>query len=764
MNFSLGVPFPPIFEELIAQFDVINLDFVRIFIFMSPCDFSADFLGATYAHMSVMPFFTFILGSVYAVCVVYKKIYPRAQYTAQSARDSAAQFFNFVVFLMYPGLTTRCFTVLSCFELNGKNYLRADISVSCDTDEYMAIRWIAVNYAIGLVLGVPLFYYLVLYVQRHVLVNPKHMSEMERLHMESNRLHHRAKRVYGSLFLQYERQYWWYECTELIRKAMMTGMLAAIPAGITRTAFAVLTCVLFMVISMNTRPYHSLVDDMLQQSLLLVLFFNFFSSLLLSAGGVNREDEWLGRALVTINVIVLVVGILILISLVPCCRVRFLFPCQRRINRFIKDHAREVRADLGGETEAGKYEMYYDAAKEAHYWVNIETGEIHWTDPAEGIGSLLMRATAKRLEKATNRSVNSTKVHPMDSTLKAIDENELKKYVTSMKKEAEESGGSIVAVQCVLRQKTFVKYKPYYGHLGVVVEKFHDDKGDDVADSRSNLLRRRGVRLGMQLVSVNGRDCRELSCAEIFEMLQAIRSAPDAKYHESFLVFAKPSTAASVQTLECSGKYKKGGKDVVTVKVKPGMSLFVSLGKIPGRMGAKISAFRPEKYGGSPAQKQGAQVGMHLVSIDGLDARNLSCDHILKVLAEKKEQNFSLSVVFAKHMSADKSFKGLANRIRSLQRFRSSGVVSVAREAKMEQDGTALTAGKAMFPDAPLDEWEVNRTPDGKNYWMNDVTGDVMWVDPNGPPADIDDQRTRNGDGVEAAAAASMPDEPAEWL
>ena len=105
------------------------------------------------------------------------------------------------------------------------------------------------------------------------------MCEEERDVLESNRHHHRAKRVFGALFLQYERHFWWYECTELLRKATMTGGLTLAGSDqLSRCSAGVVVCVISMILSMNARPYYSGLDNSLQQGLLVILFFNFFNS------------------------------------------------------------------------------------------------------------------------------------------------------------------------------------------------------------------------------------------------------------------------------------------------------------------------------------------------------------------------------------------------------------------------------------------------------------------------------------------------------
>jgi hypothetical protein len=457
------------------------------------------------------------------------------------------------------------------------------------------------------------------------------------------------------------------------------------------------------------------------------------------ADGVSSDDDNLGNALVIINVLFIFSGMCYVITLLPCCQKICIIPCNGRIRRFVAKHAREARIELGGEVDASKFEMYYDKYKQRHFWVHITTGEVHWIDPSEGMGSLLMRATANKLGSG-GKNVSTSKVHPVEFAINKINKDALEVYTKEMKTLASKSDGDIAAVRCVLQRHSYVWYQGHRGQLGVFVQKFLPGPKDaDVGDTRNNLLRKRGVRVGMLLISVDGRDCREKTFLEVLQLLQAIKSSPDAKYHEVLLVYALPHAASTIKTLDCEGRYRKGGKDIVTVNLKPGEPLFASLQRVRGRLGVKVGDFRAAKYGGSPAQDQGVEVGMHLVRIDELDARKMGCDHVIQILTQKKQSNAPVSLVFARHSSAGKSLKGLASRIRLIKR---ASTQVGGKFGAMVASGR--TVGEVQYPDAPLEAWTTDRTPDGRRYWTNGATGDVMWSDPNLPSPSQEQLKTRS--------------------
>ena len=315
LEHSSGEPFPINFAEWCADFNVINLDIMQFFTFLSPCAFSAPFDTKFYGHMSIVPMFLIVLvlswRTVHLFKICCKK---KVKFTKTSAKMNATRILTGVIFVMYPGLSVKCFRVFNCIEINGSSYLMADLSVSCDDASYKQLHLVAVASITVYVLGVPFVGGLVLSRWKTWLVAEEDMSDdmhsAMMKHPELRETHHRLVQQFGSLFLSYRPAVWWYEFLEMLRKAMMTGMLTALPRGIFRNAVAVVVCVLYLGICASNHPYRLKTDYYLQLSLLFMLFATFYSNLLISGQAFKRkhEKEFLGDVLIAGNCFVMIGG------------------------------------------------------------------------------------------------------------------------------------------------------------------------------------------------------------------------------------------------------------------------------------------------------------------------------------------------------------------------------------------------------------------------------------------------------------------------
>ena len=112
-------------------------------------------------------------------------------------------------------------------------------------------------------IGVPVFFFLVLFVTRDELFEPgtdtPNPDKAEQL---------------GFLYAGYTKKYWWWECVELFRKLMLTGILAFFKPGSPEQLFmAILLAVAFIVGYAREKPYKQASASDLQLICQLQIFF-----------------------------------------------------------------------------------------------------------------------------------------------------------------------------------------------------------------------------------------------------------------------------------------------------------------------------------------------------------------------------------------------------------------------------------------------------------------------------------------------------------
>jgi hypothetical protein len=136
------------------------------------------------------------------------------------------------LFIVYPGVSNIVLRMFHCRTLaNGESYLAADLSISCNSNEpldvapgfshmgYLDYRAWAVVMICVYPIGVPLLFFVVLWMNRHQLYDKADGEG------QPSTLNARCYDRYGMIYEQYEERFWYWEVVELIRKLMLTSII-----------------------------------------------------------------------------------------------------------------------------------------------------------------------------------------------------------------------------------------------------------------------------------------------------------------------------------------------------------------------------------------------------------------------------------------------------------------------------------------------------------------------------------------------------------
>ena len=304
-SMALEINWPPALKNLMKSFTFVNIDLSDIFGGIDACSFTVPFLTSFGYHMVLLPalIVMIVLGALVAKCIFGRSV------TRTVAVARAAHLINLVVFVLFPGLCAKVFAALKCKQIGAKSYLVADFSVECWVGEHAQRAALAFACLLVYVLGIPM---LTLGILR---CNRAHLYD------ESSPKHETLMLSVGSLYSSYEPQYYYWEVVEMMRKMLLTGAVQMVGAGTSAQAlFAILICLAHMLFVLRTAPFEDDVDDVLQFSSALSLSLTLLMGMTLDAdkGGDVYDRALMGALLVTINIAVGVIGLLGLLSTLPC--------------------------------------------------------------------------------------------------------------------------------------------------------------------------------------------------------------------------------------------------------------------------------------------------------------------------------------------------------------------------------------------------------------------------------------------------------------
>eukprot|EP00953_Heterococcus_sp_UTEX-ZZ885_P004359 2861-Heterococcus_DN1.PRE.2 len=281
-----GTQYPSIYSDYLKWLNVINLD--TSWLLSAGCvlhvDFYAKLLLTTIAPLVVTALISAIHLRARYICRASAAPTAIAEYNMKRALKRAkvkhlSAFLTFT-FLIYSTVSTVVFQTFACeyFEDTKQNWLRADYSISCDTDAHTTYKRYAIAMVIVYPCGILLLYSVLLWRHRHNL-NPtiaatttgSDITDIDKPKCFKAFLHpvfQFLKRCYGSaamkantmtnaadnqqqqqqqqlharqidtslapikfLWSPYRQQAYWWELVECIRRLALTGILVFILPG-----------------------------------------------------------------------------------------------------------------------------------------------------------------------------------------------------------------------------------------------------------------------------------------------------------------------------------------------------------------------------------------------------------------------------------------------------------------------------------------------------------------------------------------------------
>jgi len=249
MAFVLDVEWPPTYTSFISFFSFINLDFI-------PWQSVGCVTAFTFYQRHLITFFLlpmlvtvvflgFLLPSYRQA---HKKYQDRGADAVRAAKKRVRRKFwkllLFVMFCLYPNLSSSMLGFFVCRNINGDPFLLSDFSLRCyDGDWNAHLPW-AIFGVILYPLGIPCFFlYLLIRYRR-------------RLKEDGVRLQ------LGLLYAAYEESSWYFELCEMGNKLIMTGLLAFLPADL-QIGGALIVCALYFGLLTVRPPYIRRSDDAL---------------------------------------------------------------------------------------------------------------------------------------------------------------------------------------------------------------------------------------------------------------------------------------------------------------------------------------------------------------------------------------------------------------------------------------------------------------------------------------------------------------------
>ncbi|CAM9207691.1 unnamed protein product [Laminaria digitata] len=304
-----NVTYPDVYQRFLGGLDVFNFDLS--WVLSAGCAIDADFhdrlLMSTIGPIIALLF----LGGTYAAAT---RINRGEAEPLQVIWNRHVSMVLLLTFFVYSSVSSTLFKTFACEKLeDGKNYLRADYRLECDSSKHKAFQVYAGFMIVVYTVGIPAFYGVLLFRDREVLRRGRaDLGEAARVTLTSD------------LWRPYKPSVFYYEVIECARRVLLAGVVVFIyPNTAAQIAITLLMAFVFVVVSEGLAPYASRWDTWLSRMGHAVVYVSMYVALLLK---VDVSDERAGSQKVFEAVLVAAHACMILVvvmeTVVLACALR----------------------------------------------------------------------------------------------------------------------------------------------------------------------------------------------------------------------------------------------------------------------------------------------------------------------------------------------------------------------------------------------------------------------------------------------------------
>ena len=305
-----NVTFPDVYQRFLDGLELFNFDLG--WVLSAGCVFDVDFhdrlLMATIGPIIALLF----LAVTYATATRVNRNAPDA---LQNIWNKHLSMVLLLAFFVYSSVSSVLFMSYACEDLeDGKNYLRADYRIECDSRKHRTFQVYAGFMMLFYTVGIPALYGVLLFRDRKVL-GQDHRGREDTARVSS----------ISDLWEPYKPSAFYYEVIECGRRVMLAGIVVFIyPNTAAQIAISLLMAFAFVMVSEGISPYASRWDAWLNRIGHAVVYVSMYLALLLK---VDVSDERASGQKVFESLLVVAHACLILVVVVEtlvitCARFR----------------------------------------------------------------------------------------------------------------------------------------------------------------------------------------------------------------------------------------------------------------------------------------------------------------------------------------------------------------------------------------------------------------------------------------------------------
>ena len=301
---SFDLQYPDAFMELLAKFDVFNVDVFRVL--------SVSCAMPWMNHYTRLLFWTLLPVGVglglWMVNLVARGCV-RRHIQQDGTPGLAAVFvsgtfpaFLVAMFTVFPSVCNAIFRTFACVTLDdGTSWMQSDLSLSCLDPAYTVFSVYAGLMAAAYCIGVPGWYLRLLWPHRQALEQGDH-EDLDEL---------------AFLYDSYRPEVWWFEVFEMGRKVLLTGVAVLVLRGtMSQLAIGLLVAVLSMLVYAVWSPFDDRATNHFALASQLGLIMTLLAGVLVRARSAlddGYDEDVVGALVIVLNLVVPAIGVVVMV-------------------------------------------------------------------------------------------------------------------------------------------------------------------------------------------------------------------------------------------------------------------------------------------------------------------------------------------------------------------------------------------------------------------------------------------------------------------
>jgi hypothetical protein len=286
---GLDMQWPSTYKTFMGYFGVVNIDALLGAVTSSDCIGNVTYYER-YLFITIAPIAAFVAVMIFYKIPFYFDIACFRHSSQQEKTRAKMKFwklFLYILFLIYPGVSSTILRLYICKDIDGQGYLLTDTRVQCYTDTWNLFTVASIPLILLYPVGVPAFFYTLLRTNKASLHEKNIQAQL------------------GFLYAGYTSQCWWFELCDTFHKLFVTSVLAFFPKE-AQLPIGMSAVVVYLMFILALSPYLRHADDLLhtivQTEILLILLVGYvFQSLPSGSAYSSFEDVLISLALILIT-------------------------------------------------------------------------------------------------------------------------------------------------------------------------------------------------------------------------------------------------------------------------------------------------------------------------------------------------------------------------------------------------------------------------------------------------------------------------------